>query len=75
MSQIDSDLTDVDRAILNTLRLGGCTGRELAQVVGVPERSIGSRLTALVMRGLIVGSYYAGINTWVLTDAGWAEPQ
>lgn len=75
MSQSNADLTSVDREILNTLRLGGCTGRELAQAVGVPGRSIGSRLTALVKRGLIVGSYYAGINTWCLTDAGWSEAQ
>ena len=71
--QCNSDLTSVDRAILDTLRLGGCTGRELAHAVEVPGRSIGSRLTALVKRGLITGSYYAGMNTWFLTDAGSEE--
>lgn len=71
----NSDLTDVDRAILRALHHSpGASGRQLAFSLEIPGRSIGSRLSALVRRGLIMSAQReAGMHRWDLTLAGRRE--
>lgn len=78
--QRDSHLTQVDRAILAEVleadQQGGIIGRDLARLVGVSSRSIGSRLVSLTKRGFLRGErgqYADSSTTWFITAAGERE--
>lgn len=70
-------LTDVDRRILANLETthgeGGVLGADLAHLVGVQAKGIGSRLSALQKRGLVrsyVPENAYRMKAWEITPAG-----